>query len=267
MMLIRYIFFLLITFFTINGCKTNINKKFKKKFYSSGALKSYGWYVNDSIAIDSLYTFYDNGIISSIDIFDSIGSSIKSISYYKNKNIHDIINFKNDLVNGIYYVFNDDGKLNKKVFYFNGVSVGDALFFNDSSKLYYYNFYDWKNHNLNTITYDSLDKIGFDFRQTIFIDSLRPYNDSLDKEYERSYDLLLIISNPPKCKSVIKIDYLSKKNILMKSDSVINKPYYFKKEKLPDSLFSINILGSQYDSIKNKTIFQKSKMDLEYQKD
>jgi len=261
------IFIMAFTIVNINGCKTKKEKLFKKEYYSSGKVKTYGWYISDSIPVDTLFTLYESGNKLSIHIFDSLGDYVKIISYYENGNIHEIINYKNGLADGFYYVFYEDGKLKKKLLYLNDLSIGDEFFFDKSNNIVSYNFYDWHDHNINLIKYDSVGKITKDIRQTIFIDSLRPYNDSLDKENERSYDLLLVISNPPKCKSLIKIDYLSKNNNLMKSDSVINESYYFKKERLPDSLFSINILGSQYDSIKNKTIFQKSKMNLEYQKD
>jgi hypothetical protein len=263
---ITIIFFIgTLTFLIQSGCKIKNKKVLKKEYYASGNLKSYGWYINDSIPVDSLYTLYDNGNLSSIDIFDSMGYYIRAIYYFKNGKINELINYKEDKAQGFYYIYNENGNLNKKLFYLSDLAIGDAFFYGKRNNVTFYNFYNFQGNNLNSIEYDSVGNIIADTRQVIFIDSLKPYNNSLDKENERSYDLLLVISKPPKCKSVIRIGYLSKNNNLMKSDSVTNKPYYFKQERLPDSLYSINILGSQYDSIKNKTIFQKSKMILKYQ--
>lgn len=260
------ILIILILFFVLKSCETNRGKVFIKKYYSSGKLKSYGWYINDSIPIDTLYSFYENGGISGMDIFDTSGSYIKAIGYYKNGNMNELINYKRGLANGFRYNFHENGQVKKKVFYYNDLSVGDALFFGKKNNVVAYNFYDWQNHNLDLIEYDSLSgKELKNITQTIFIDSLRQYNDTLNNEDKYLYDLLCIISNPPSRKTVIKIDYLSKNGNLMKSDSCINKPYFSIKGTLHDSLLSINILGSQYDSIKNKTIFQKSTFLLKHQ--
>ncbi len=257
----KYLVFLIVMLF-FNGCKTKEQKIFKKQYYTSGQLKTYGWYINDSTPIDTLHTLYENGNLLAMDIFDSLGYYIKAIGYYENGKMNELINYKNGLAEGFRSHFYQNGNLKKKVFYFHDLSIGDAYFFDSSNdKITSYNFYDWHQHNLNLIKYDSVGNITKDIRQAIFIDSLKLYVDSL-KENQSSINLLLIISNPPKCKSVIKVDYLNKSNSVIKSDSVINKSFYFKKENLPDSLTSINILGSQYDSIKNKTVFQTSKMNL-----
>jgi len=259
------ILFIISLICAIKSCEIKNKKEFKKEFYPSGKLKTYGWYINDSIPIDTLYTFYEKGGLSGMDIFDTLGNYIKAVGYYKNGNVNELINYKRGLANGFRYHFYENGQVKKKVFYYNDLSVGDAFFYDKKNNIVAYNFYDWKNHNLNLIEYDSLS--GRELKnvtQTIFIDSLRPYNDTLNKTDERSYDLLCIISNPHSHKTVVKINYLSKNGNLMKSDSCTNEPYFFKKEILSDSLFSINILGSQFDSMKNKTVFQKNTILLKY---
>lgn len=253
---------IIILFLSFCGCKEKAKKEFKNQYYSSGKLKSAGWYINDSIPIDTLYTYYESGKRSGMDIFDSLGYYIKAIGYYENGNMNELINYKNGLANGFWFNFYEDGKVKSKVYCLNDMNVGDAYFFDKNNAILGYNFYDWENHNINVIKYDSGGLITEDIRQKIFIDSIRVYNDSLVNKNENLYDLLLVISNPPKCNSAVKIDYLSKNNFLIKSDSVISEPSYFERVRMPDSLGFIDIRANQYDSIKRKTVYQKSRFDV-----
>lgn len=258
----KLILLIILISFIVAGCIEENRKMFKKEYYPSGKLKSCGWYVNDSIPIDTLYSYYENGELLATDIFDSIGNYVLSIGYYKNGNLNELINYENGLANGFRYHFYENGSIKKRVFYLNDIGVGDAYFFYENGENY--NFYNWEDKNINLVQYDSSGRITEDIRQVIFIDSFELYVDSsLKKNTERVYyELLLIISNPPKCKTKIIIDYISKDRGVVRSDSIVNKHSYFEKEKLPVELSSINILGIQYDSIKNKTIYQKSRRAL-----
>lgn len=251
--------FLIVLIFIFSNCKNHRNKKLIKEYYSSGKVKSYGWYMKDTIPIDTIITLYEDGNLLSKEVYDSLGKAKIAISYYNNGKINKIINYKNGLANGFLHEYNKLGKIENKYFYYNDQQIGDIYGFELDGNINHYGFLDFEKHNRNLINYNTLTgEIIKDIRQKIFIDSLEISIDSLNKPHTPTYELLIIISNPPKCRSVVKIDYLTKNNSLIKSDSVINKNYYLKTERLPDSISTIYILGSQYDSIKKKTIFQKS---------
>lgn len=255
---------LVVGFFS--GCFTKEERKVVKKYYSSGELKSYGYY-KDTLPVDTLYNLYEDGNLSSIMVYDSSGYlQGETVFYYHNGNKYQIINYDKGVTNDFFYEFSESGELISKIFFLNDSQIGDSYVFSKGIATVY-NFYDFEKHNINFITYDSVyGKIIKDIRQKIFIDSLRPYIDPLDKEHERSYDILLVISNPPKCHSRIKVEYLSKNGVLMKREIITRKSYYFSKERFPDSLFSIKIFGSQYDSLKQKSTYQESIVTLNYEK-
>ena len=250
------------------GCFTKKERKIVKKYYNSGKLKSYGYYIKDTIPVDTLHSLYEDGNLSSIMIYDSSGYlQGQTIFYYENGNKYQIINYNKGVTNDFFYEFSEGGELKSKIFFLNDSQIGDSYVFS-KEMVTVYNFYDFEKHNINFITYDSVSgNIIKDIRQKIFVDSLRPYNDTLDKEHERSYDMLVIISNPPKCRSTVKVEYLSKNGVLMKNDSITSRSYYFSKERFPDSLFSIKIFGSQYDSLKHKSTYQESNVKLNYKKE
>lgn len=258
----KYSIILILIAINIVSCKIDTKKILKKQFYTSGKLKSSGWYIKDSIPVDTLYTFYETGSILGIDIFDSLGDYKKAMGYYEKGNMNEIINYENGLANGFRYLFYENGQVKSKVFYFNDLSVGDAFWYDKFGNITSYNFYDWKEHNINLIKYDNLGKIIKDFRQAIFLDSSKIHANLLTKDSISMYNLFVVISNPPHCKSVIKIDYLSKNNNVIKSDTLINKSCYLKSEVLDNNISKINILGSQYDSLKKKDMFQKKIINL-----
>lgn len=244
------------------SCHDKKNKKFVEKFYPSGKIKTQGWYINDTIPVDTILTFFESGKILSKDIYDSTGSFVlNSITYYEsNGTIHKIINYENNLINGFFSLFRESGAIASKGFFVNDKQTGDAYYYTQNGKtIRAYSFFDWQERPINLIKYDSIaGNVRKDMRQVIYIDTL---SYSEDKSVGASKNILfcdiqIIISNPPQCRSTIKVDYISKNGVLMKTDSITSEPYYLKKEKFPDSLLTIKIWGSQYDSVKNKTVYQ-----------
>jgi antitoxin component YwqK of YwqJK toxin-antitoxin module len=258
-MIKKYGILFLIVYSSVIGCRQKDNTIIKKFYYPSGKLKSYGHYLNDSIAIDTVFTFFENQTILSKEAYDNTGNAIIAISYYENGNKKEIINYKNGLADSFRYTYNEDGSLKSKFFYVDDVQVGDRYFFGRNNQFVVYNFIDWKRQGINLITYDNTNIIK-DVREKIFIDSLKTY---IDKSNQSWYNLSLVIANPPYCRSTIKIDYVSYKGLSIKSDSIINEHFFWEKARLTDTLSSITIIGSQYDSVKKKTIFQKLKLSLE----
>jgi len=254
----------LILFFI--GCKIGSKKVFKETYYKSGKLMSKGWFIKDTIPVDAMFYFYENGNIEQIEERNDSGFLNGETKFYnKDGKIYGLTNYVKGVMQGFEYEYKD-GALYTKNFFLNDTQMGDVFGFDKKSKINYYGFLDFDEHNRDLQKYDSTGNLIKDLRPIIFVDSIRPYVDSPEKENERSYDILLLVSNPPHCQSRIKIDYVSINGTLIKSDSIIHKEYFFKKEKFVDSLFAIKIGGSQYDSLDNKTTYQEHNAKLIYEK-
>ena len=237
-------YFIISILFFFQSCETQDKKVFKKQCYPSGKLKSCGYYVNDSIAIDTTTYFYENGNNSGY-----LNGVTKF--YYENGVIERIMNYKEDSLQEFSYKYMQNGLPYSKIFYLDDKQVGDCYwYYSNIAKIRKYGFYDLEGHNRNLVTYDSTGNIIEDLRPIIFIDSIKTYSDSLDKKNYGSYDILLIISNPPKCRTSITIDYFSKEGVLIRRDSIVNKHYYFNRQKFSDSISNIKYVSSQYDSLK-----------------
>ncbi len=254
---------LIIALTMLCGCGTETKKKFKRDYYPSGEIKSYGFYIRDSMPVDTIFTFFKNGQMSSLEIYNGIGNAVKSVSYFDNGKLHKIINYENGLANGFFNTYDSGGKIINKIFYYNDKRIGDSYFYEKNNLTY--NFYDWNGDNVSLVRYDSTYKIVEDRRQVIFIDSLKINNDSSSHKIHHLYDLLFIISNPPKCKTDVIIKFFSKKNNLIREDSVSNLSVFKKMGEFSDNLASIKIIGRQFDSLTAKTIYQYDTKILEYE--
>jgi hypothetical protein len=245
----KYILFF-IAVLCLSGCFDKDKKSYKKKYYPSGNLKSYGYYIQDSTPVDTLFTLYENGKISSKEVYDGIGNAVKSISYFETGIVSQEINYKQGLANGFLYDFYKNGFARQRSFYVNDVQVGDAYYYKANGIIDTYGFYEWKERNINLVKYDSITgKPTKNMRQTIYLDSIKIEIDTLDREHKYFCDIMLVISNPPKCRSTVRIDYLSKNDSLITSDSITSKHFYSAKKILSESLFAIKFTGSQYDSL------------------
>lgn len=242
------------------GCFEKNKRIQKNKYYPSGKLKSYGYYMHDSIPVDTLFTLYEDGKILSKQLYDSIGKAVKSIYYFENGVASQVINFKQGLANDFIYDFYNNGFVNKKSFYVNDVQVGDAYYYKLNGVIDTYGFYEWNGRNINLIKYDSITgKSIKDMRQTIYLDSVRIDTDTFDKEHKYFCNIILVVSNPPNCRSTVRIDFLSENGNLISSDSITGQPYYSAKKLLPKNLFAIKFSGSQYDSLTQESYEQWNK--------
>ena len=164
--MIKYFLLLIILIVCLLGCFTNNKRYFKKEYYPSGNLKSYGSYVQDSIPVDTLFTLYENGSLLSLEIYDRIGNTLKVFSYFQNGKIHKNINYKRGLANGFFYVFTETGNLKQKSFYFDDSQVGDTYIYDKNGKLERYGFFVENSLPLTThfrfeLTRKSLDNQSF----------------------------------------------------------------------------------------------------------
>jgi hypothetical protein len=246
----KYIlFFTAIVFFI--GCFDKGKRSYKKKYYPSGKLKSYGYYIQDSIPVDTIFTLYEDGKISAKEVYDSIGNAVISVSYFESGIVSQEINYQQGLANGFLYDFFKTGFLKQKSFYVNDIQVGDTYYYSANGVIDTYGFYEWKERNINLVKYDSVTGMSIkDMRQTIYLDSVKVARNTVDKAQNYFCDIILVISNPPKCRSTVRIDYLTKNGFAIKSDTITGQPFYFTQNTtFPDSLFAIKFTASQYDSL------------------
>ncbi len=250
----KFFFLVVICLSFLISCNSKKSKQLKKEYYPTGELKSYGFYIKDSISIDTIFNLLKNGKTSDIQIYNAEGSLLKSVIFYDNGNVREIKNFKRGMQAGFSYSYSENGEIYSKIFFYNGVRIGDSYFFQKNKITY--NFIDWKQNNISLIGYDSDYKIVNDERKIIYIDSLRLEADTINGKNLFSQNLLIVISNPIKCKTDIIVEYFSRNNILMGKDSITNYGIFYKENTYPDSISSIRIFGTQYDSIIHKATYQ-----------
>lgn len=244
------VYFLLILIF-IAGCVSKHKRKFLKAYYPSGKLMHSGWYINDSIPVDTILKYYENGKLSSVAIYDSSGKLNGSvISYFENGNKEQINNYIHGQLQGFSYVFNKSGSLDSKIFSLNGKQIGDYYGYDKNGNLNNYAFYWDDTTYVNYIEYDSIGKIKPEqnSRPILFNNITKIRDSTSENKMQKNCKIQLVISNPPNCRTKVNIDFISNKGLLIKSDSVVNAPYYFSHIVLPDSLKLIKFSAIQYDS-------------------
>ncbi len=252
------IYWLLLLIF-LAGCTTKEKKVFIKKYYPSGKLLSYGWYVNDrdSFAIDTIYKFYENGKQSAISIYDSRGTGRLngvSILYYDNGNKYQVTNYTKGLAQGFSYEYNKFGKLDTKQFYLDDKPIGDNYGYDKNGNLHHYAFYWIDTNYVSYIEYDTLGNIksGLNKRPVLFNYFTKTSNDSSKNKIQKKCYVQIIPSNPPRCRTSVHIEFISQNGFVIKKDSVVNAELYTKQYEMPDSLKLIKYYAIQYDSIINK---------------
>jgi hypothetical protein len=189
-------------------------KQYKKNYYASGKLKDEGWYIYDSIPVDSIFRYYENGNIRSIERRDDSGYSAGITSFYfENGGLESLESFSNGVKQGFNTRFYRTGGISEKTFWLNDKPVGDAYFYDSTTgNIYTYKYFDFVGNTINLIKYDSsTEKITKDIRQVIYMDSIVEVDKKEDniKGYKR-FDIMVVVSNPPKCKTNVTIEYKAK---------------------------------------------------------
>lgn len=246
--------YLLLILFLIAGCINKSKKIFLKEYYPSGKLLSSGWYINDSIPIDTIFKFYENGKISSIAIYDSLGNlNGPFISYFENGNKSQINTYTHGQVQGFSYLFNKSGKVDSKIFSLDGKQIGDYYGYDTNGFLRNYAFY-WNDTTyFDYIEYDSIkEKKGLNNHSILFNNITTIRIDTIKGHIQKDCKIQLLISNPPKCRTGVNIEFISDKGFLIRKDSISNSSLYLVHIVLPDSLKLIKFSAIQYDSISNK---------------
>ena len=120
---------------------------------------SYGWYTNDSLAIDTIYKFYDNGKPAAISVYDSLGTGrLNGVStlFYENGNPYQITNYVEGLAQGFSFEYYEFGKLSTKQFYLDDKPIGDNYGYDKNGILHHYAFYWIDTNYVSYIEYDTL---------------------------------------------------------------------------------------------------------------
>jgi len=236
----------------IAGCDQN-EKKLVKEYYQSGKLKKSGWYLNAKIPVDTIFYYFENGNTERIEVRNDSGQ-LKGLTrlYHDNGLISKEIPYLNNSVKGFINSFSAKGQLASRLFYLNTRQIGDGYWYAPSGKIIQYGFNGFGKDYRNFIKYDENGKILEKIAPIIFMDSISTYFTT----DEKVYDVSLLLSNPPNCRTSVLINYLSRDSTIKLQDSVVSEPYYFKKEKFPSDIDRVMFYGKQYDSITGKTLSQ-----------
>lgn len=241
---------ILLNIFILISCH-NKNGDIKKKYYISGELESYGSYIQDSIPIDTIFSFYKNGNYKSIYVYNKAGN-LDGITktFFENGNLNHEIPYSNGILNGFVNEYDSlTGYLHSKQFHFADTKSGD-LYIYKKSQIVYYAFYDFSDRKINHIEYDSSFKISRDIRQEIFLDTLTNLKDG-------NYQLIVLLSNPPKTYNKIEIQSFSINGNIIECDTISgHDSYIYKEAPLTDTIAGIKIIMNQFDSVLNKFIYQ-----------
>ena len=245
-------------FIFLVSCKSYKQKIFIKEYYASGKLKSKGWCTaKDSIPIDSIFFYYENGNLESIQVKDDSGLT-NGISryYFENGKIEGIDNYVHGMAQGFSNNYTEDGKRYDSIFFLNNNQVGDFYGFSKNGDINYYAFLDFKGQNRNLMKWDSTGKLVKDLRHIIVVVDSGKIVAAAGRKNEFLCDIKFLISNPPKCRSSLNIAFFSNEGRVMKKDSVTGVPFYQIKTYISDVLDSIKILAIQFDSVKNKNSYE-----------
>ncbi|MEO6540880.1 MAG: hypothetical protein ABIN74_07830 [Ferruginibacter sp.] len=235
------------------------NKKEKealKEFYPSGKLKRSGWVNADKMLIDTIFYYFENGKYERIEIRDDSGRlNGISTSFRADGTIYQEIPYVNNSIEGFIYSYTENGRLASRIHRVKARQIGDAYWYDETGEIYQYGFYGFGTNHSNFIKYDKTGKIVNKIAPYIFMDSVSSYTAANSEQ--KTCEVFLLLSNAPKCRTSVLINYLSKDSSIVKQDSVTGRSYFYKKEKSAQGIYNIVLLGRQYDSLTGKSLSQK----------
>jgi len=236
------------------SCNTK-DKKEVKEYYQSGKLKKSGWYTKDNILVDTTFYFFENGNYERIEVRDDSGilNGITK-SFHDNGHIFQEMPYVKNSIEGFIYTYKDNGQVSSKLYHLKARQIGDGFWYDENGKMSQYGFNGFGNNHRNYIKYDNNGNILDKKAPFIIMDSVSFYTP--DTSEIKVYEVALLLSNPPKCRTSVLINYLTKDSIIIRRDSVTSKPYYFKKETFSTDLYTIIFYGKQYDSLTGKSLSQ-----------
>ena len=247
-----------IIIFLFQSSCNNKGKKFKREYYKSGKIKSEGWFIYDTIPIDTIKYYFENGNLEQQDIRDDSGNfSGKSKTFYETGDLDQIVSYSNNERNGFRIAFYRSNRIKAKAFYYNDNQVGDTFAYDSiTGKVMVYNFFGLKKDTINCITFNTAsgNRIFNDDR-SIFFNSV-----NLNKN-ENNYEIMLFLSNPPNNRSSVRLDYIDKNGVVLKRDSITGVPFYATKKQMSEHIYKINFYGTQFDSVTRVTFVQSNTLN------
>jgi hypothetical protein len=240
-----------------SSCKNDYSKRYIQK-KRAGVIESEGFFLNDTVKVGMHKTYFPNGRIKSIDMYDDLGKlNGESLIYYENGKVWQKRIFENDSLSKDFFEFFPNGNLKTKAFYFKDRRVGDIFFYEESGHLKNYNFIDFYGNNLIYGDYGVGDRKineiqGIDQFLEDTLDVV-PYN----KKSQDTLELYLIIAHVPYTDVKMKINELDKNDSVLHEYSLSTDKTFLRLRFRPlDSMRKLRIIGVLYDSIdsKRKTI-------------
>jgi hypothetical protein len=248
---------LLLIFLIVNtiGCNNNSKKQHKtyvKKYYLNGSLKQEGYYINDNTPADTIRVYNKKGRLISLNIYSDKGVLNGSCIYYDNGVIKQQKHYLNCKLGGVCKNFYKNGALKSKVYFFNGVQVGDANFYSEDGHVALYNFFDFLGRNRVLREYDSSGEEITNIGKTLFIDSSFAINDTLVSA--DTFKIAILISHPPRTRLNIYAEVLdSAKNIIKRPKIDKHNQIAFLYVPIFKGLYNVRVTCSQFDSVSNRT--------------
>jgi hypothetical protein len=246
--------FLIVCCLILASC-SNKEKKALKESWPSGKLKKSGWVNKDNIPVDTMFYYFENGKYQRIEVRDESGSlNGITTSFNEDGTIYQQIPYVNNAIEGFIASYTA-GRLTSRIHRVKARQLGDAYWYDAGGKIYQYDFYGFGDGHRNFIKYDQSGNIVNKIAPFIFMDSVSSYTPANSEE--KVCEVFLLLSNAPKCRTSVVIEYLSKDSAIIKQDSITGRSYYYKKEQPAQSIYSIVFMGRQYDSLTGKNLSQK----------
>jgi antitoxin component YwqK of YwqJK toxin-antitoxin module len=242
----RYIF--VIGFGLFCSCSSKNDKSFKS-FHKDGLIIK-GNVINDSIFNDTMYYYNENNLLISKRFFREGKQSGISIDYYGNGRPEIISNYSDGMKNGSYSVFDSNGVLTYKGFYYYDLGVGPIVYFDQGRPKRYF-FIDLNDQDILHIYYPEWDGINNVYDKLINFST-----NTIRIDSTKEISVFMYLLTPPK----FSFDYSVVKTKIRGIDEmdVIKKL----SDSLPFTAFSLPLLHNKeekyaiklsvYDSILNK---------------
>jgi hypothetical protein len=257
----KYYFGIIVIFFVIvitscNNSQMISHKVEKKKYYSSGALYSRGFYIRDTIPVDTLIIYHEGGLVAHKKYYNEKGKFVSLTNYiYRNGKLRFIVATEDGLSQGFNYLFNDNGNLEVKSMFYKDKQKGDCFFYDIEGRVKSYIF-NWDSANVViNIDYNKNGQIELLTHKRTALFYFESRMDSCLSSTMKNCKIAnidLVISNPPKCKTVLYLDFLTSTGKILKTDSIVNTSIVKRKYTIDFPLDVIKYRAYQYDSTLNK---------------
>jgi hypothetical protein len=205
----------------------------------------------DSTFKDTVFYFNANGLLLSKSIYKGGLRNGDSTKFFINRNPESIFKFKDNLLNGYHYFYDSaTNKIKYCDYFYNDLSVGPIIFYDEYEQPNKYFFAGFDNSTLLGINYDYWNGIDKNF-----ITSLINYTGKKSLEDTNEVvSIFLYLIQPPKFSikySILKNSNYKDEEILKINDS---RPFINFNLPFPKSGENYIIQVDLFDSLKNKPV-------------